>query len=294
MPTPSNPPTTTTPRALTIKTAHRNYAAQVWGPDDGPPVLAIHGWLDNANSFARLAPFLPTHRIVAIDLPGHGLSDHIPPGTAYHFVDSIADIDAVTRALHWDRCTLLGHSLGAGIAPIFAGTFPDRVDALVLLDGLGPLTDLPEQAPERLAKSLTRQLKHQPARQRLLGNLEDATQRMFLARQDIAVESARILAERGTKPVDDNLTWTADARLHWPSRLRMSEAQVRVFLQRIRCPILLVHANEGYAEARQSMAERVKILDNIEVVGLAGGHHVHLDAPELVGPHVRDFLQRLR
>jgi pimeloyl-ACP methyl ester carboxylesterase len=51
-------------------------AARVHGPADGRPVLAAHGWLDNAASFDHLAPLLPGLRLVALDLAGHGRSGH--------------------------------------------------------------------------------------------------------------------------------------------------------------------------------------------------------------------------
>lgn len=61
--------------------------AKVWGPPDGLPVFALHGWLDNAGSFDTLIPLLPKNlRIVAVDTAGHGLSDPFPPDIAYNFV----------------------------------------------------------------------------------------------------------------------------------------------------------------------------------------------------------------
>ena len=51
---------------------HIELAAHLYGPEDGVPVLALHGWLDNAASFARLAPKLEGMRIVALDFAGHG------------------------------------------------------------------------------------------------------------------------------------------------------------------------------------------------------------------------------
>ena len=50
-------------------------ASEIWGAEGGRPVLASHGWLDNAGTFASLAPLLPDCEIVALDLAGHGLSD---------------------------------------------------------------------------------------------------------------------------------------------------------------------------------------------------------------------------
>ena len=54
-----------------LSLGHIELAAHLFGPEDGLPVIALHGWLDNANSFARLAPQLKGLRIVALDLAGH-------------------------------------------------------------------------------------------------------------------------------------------------------------------------------------------------------------------------------
>ena len=57
-----------------LSLGHIELAAHLFGPADGLPVIALHGWLDNANSFSRLAPQLKGLRIVALDLAGHGYS----------------------------------------------------------------------------------------------------------------------------------------------------------------------------------------------------------------------------
>ncbi len=72
----------TAARELSLELPHLRLAAQAWGDPQLPRLLALHGWLDNAASFDRLAPLLCGHfHIVAIDLPGHGRSGHRPPGT---------------------------------------------------------------------------------------------------------------------------------------------------------------------------------------------------------------------
>lgn len=86
----------------------------------GPRVLALHGWLDNAASFVPLAPHLSALQLVAIDLPGHGHSAHLPAGASYTTAAAICHVLDVADALGWDRFSLLGHSMGAGIASLTA------------------------------------------------------------------------------------------------------------------------------------------------------------------------------
>lgn len=90
--------------------------AKVWGPPDGLPVFAIHGWLDNAGTFDTLIPLLPKNlRIVAVDIPGHGYSDPFPPDIAYNFVDCILAIERLARHFEWNKFSLIGHSLGGAM-----------------------------------------------------------------------------------------------------------------------------------------------------------------------------------
>ena len=115
-------------------------AALAWGVATAPPLLALHGWLDNAATFATIAPLLPDRHVLAPDLPGHGHSRHRPAGAGHHFVDWVADVLGAADQLGWEAFDLMGHSMGAGIATLLAGAFPDRVRRRVLLEGFGPLS----------------------------------------------------------------------------------------------------------------------------------------------------------
>ncbi len=98
------------PEELEIQTSTLRLSAKCWGNPDGVPILAFHGWLDNAATFDHLAPFLKEFRLVSLDLPGHGLSDHRSAGSSYHFSDIIVDVLEVLTVLGWNRFLLLGHS----------------------------------------------------------------------------------------------------------------------------------------------------------------------------------------
>uniref|UniRef100_A0A8C9HD83 AB hydrolase-1 domain-containing protein n=1 Tax=Piliocolobus tephrosceles TaxID=591936 RepID=A0A8C9HD83_9PRIM len=88
-------------------------AAKAWGSLQGPPVLCLHGWLDNANSFDRLIPLLPQDfYYVAMDFGGHGLSSHYSPGVPYYQQTFVSEIRRVVADLKWNRFSILGHSFG--------------------------------------------------------------------------------------------------------------------------------------------------------------------------------------
>ncbi|RMC03359.1 hypothetical protein DUI87_20555 [Hirundo rustica rustica] len=125
-------------------------AAKAWGHLEGDPVLCLHGWLDNANTFDKLIPLLPRgYYYVAMDFSGHGLSSHRPAGCPYHFLDYVTDVRRVAAALQWKRFTLMGHSMGGAVAGMFCFLYPEMVDKLILLESLGFLL-APEQCHEFL------------------------------------------------------------------------------------------------------------------------------------------------
>jgi pimeloyl-ACP methyl ester carboxylesterase len=282
------------PEELTIKIPGVELAAKAWGPVDGPLVLALHGWLDNAASFDGLAPFLPGLRLVALDLPGHGLSSHHGAGHLYAFIDMVGEVFWAVEALRWTKFALLGHSMGAGIAALLAGTFPERVVKLALLEGLGPLSESPTEAPLRLARALTEQRRKGGRPHTKYTSREDVAQRLLSSLSQITERSARTLLARGLEDTSDGkVKWRADRRHRFASRIRLTEEQVLAFLARIACPTLLVRASEGLPFASQMYEGRAAAVKNLEVVEVPGRHHVHLDYPGRVASALQRFLGSL-
>ena len=272
---------------FTLQIPGLRIAGLAWGPIDGPRVLAVHGWLDNAASFSRLAPLLPHCRIIAIDLPGHGLSDHVPAGLAYHFIDWVRILASVVDALGWQRFHFLGHSMGAAAGSLFGGTFPDRLASLVLLDALGPMTEEPEVAPLRMASGIRALLGADPPRAlRVFSDYDAAAARFCLASPGLTMLGARRIVERGMKPVSGGFVWRSDPRMRVPSLLRLTEPHVAAFFQRTACPVLVVRATHGWPFDPLWAARLIGCVPRAWAIEVGGGHHVHLDAPERVFPAV--------
>jgi abhydrolase domain-containing protein 6 len=122
---------------ITVATRRGSLTALRSGTPGGPKLLALHGWLDNAASFVPLQSHLSAFDLVALDLPGHGGSAHRARGYDYVFVDWIHDVLDALDALGWERATLLGHSMGGGIAALVAARHPQLVQRVALLDAAG-------------------------------------------------------------------------------------------------------------------------------------------------------------
>jgi pimeloyl-ACP methyl ester carboxylesterase len=223
-------------------------------------------------------------------LPGHGRSQHRSPDGEYHFVDWVGDVWRVADALGWERFTLLGHSMGGAISCLFAGTFPERVERLVTIEGLSPLTSEPEDAPARLARAVVARQAVAGKRLPVYPTLEAALAARAAAGDFAAAELAKGIVERGTKPVDGGLTWRSDPRLKLESALRMGRPQVLAFLARIACPVLGVRASRGIAIDPKMLEVLTGRMQSLQVVTVDGGHHVHLERPDEVAARVAAFL----
>lgn len=254
---------------------HIEVAAHLYGPENGQPVVALHGWLDNAATFSRLAPLLDGLRIVALDLPGHGHSEHRPRGAAYNLWDYAHDVLQTAEQFGWQRFSLLGHSMGAIVAVLLAGAMPERVERLALIDGVIPFTGEAEGAPQKLGEALRALLKVEKKRKPVYATFEQAVAARMKGVGAVSWEAAELLAQRGLMPVPGGYTWRTDPRLMLPSPLRLSLAHAQAFIQAVACPASLVLAEKGLL-VDADLRERVHALP-FELHQLSGGHHLHLD-----------------
>jgi pimeloyl-ACP methyl ester carboxylesterase len=105
----------------------------------GPPLLLLHGIANNCQTWAEVIPRLAeSHTVIAPDLLGHGESDK--PRGDYSIAAYANGLRDLTSVLDIEQATIVGHSLGGGIALQFAYQFPERCQRLALVGsgGLGP------------------------------------------------------------------------------------------------------------------------------------------------------------
>ncbi len=278
------------PTELSLQLPHLQIAALAWGDPAHPPLLALHGWLDSAASFVPLAPLLADRfRLVAVDLPGHGRSAHRSPGIWYHYADYLDDIRAILAALGWSRCHLLGHSLGAVLASVYAAAWPDAVERLLLIEGLGPLTAEPADALTQLRRGLAQQSAFVEKTLRIFASIEEAVTARRAA-GDLGENAARLLVERGLQQVAGGWSWSSDPRLTLPSPLRQTESQVQAVLRGIIAPTLLVLGEPPSAYlGPAAMQARIASVADLEILRLPGHHHLHMEDPLPIAQAIRAF-----
>jgi pimeloyl-ACP methyl ester carboxylesterase len=271
---------------LRIDTPHLQLAGQTWGHEDLPPLILLHGWLDNAASFALLAPLLATRfRVIALELPGHGHSAHLPAGASYHYTDHARAVLAAVDALGLSRFAILGHSLGAGIATLVAIAAPERVRRLLLIEGLGPLGDDGTQTLDRFRNAMSiDKLDRRPLR--VFADVDQAAMARAMV-GGLSTELARLIVERGLRAADDGYSWRSDPRLSEPTAVRLAETQVMSLLLGLVAPtsLLLAKPETPYLDA-VTMQIRIDCVADIAVDYLEGGHHLHLEQPQAVAEWV--------
>ncbi|XP_072723836.1 serine hydrolase-like protein 2 isoform X2 [Ciconia boyciana] len=266
-------------------------AAKAWGPSEGHPVLCLHGWLDNANTFDKLIPLLPRdYYYVAMDFSGHGLSSHRPAGSPYHFLDYVSDVRRVAA--------------GGSVAGMFCFLYPEMVDKLILLENLGFL--LAPEDTEAWLKSkrmVIDRLLSLEAKQQTPKALspEAALQRLLEANRHLTAEGGAILLQRGATETPAGLVYNRDMRVRTQSQESFTVEQCVKLLQKIQDRVLIIVAQDGLLapHKRDSRNHFVKALqeafestlkEHIQLVEVPGSHFVHLNKPEVVSGIISNFL----
>lgn len=236
-----------------------------------PAMVFVHGWTCNHTYFRPQADhFGTTHRVVSVDLRGHGMSDQPDDGyTVGGFADDVA---WVSRELGLDRPVIVGHSMGAVIALELAARHPDLPGAVVMVDP-APIVVGPELAP--MLTGLVDAFKgpdHVEARRGLIEGM------LFIADDDPTVK-ARITDEMLAAPqavaaacFDGIVSWDGPAAL-----------------QAVTCPVLNIGAAAPINDGRV-MAELCPTLVNGQTVG--AGHFNQLLVPDQVNLMIEQFLRK--
>lgn len=268
-------------KAAACHFASGRLAALSWGDSQAPVWLALHGWLDNAASFSRLAPLLVEAlgiRVVAIDFSGHGQSQSLPGEYDYALWDYCHDVLDVMDELKRDQVTLLAHSMGAGVACLLAAAVPERIAELRLIDGLGALTTDSADAPDQLRRSLLVQRRPRRGRPHYASVEKAVAARVAGGATPVDAETIKPVVQRNLRSVSDGVTLTSDPRLLRPSPVRLTPEQLSAMLHAIRCPVLLIEGETGILGDRPRAVRVRAAVSRLYRRVLPGGHHLHLEA----------------
>ncbi|XP_076808803.1 serine hydrolase-like protein [Clavelina lepadiformis] len=279
-------------------------AGKILGDSTNPPVLCIHGWLDNCNTFDNLIPLLPADKYyVFIDLPGHGLSSDFPPGMFYTTFDYAALVYRLANYFEWKVFSFIGHSLGAVIGAMFAGSFPEKVDKLILLDEVGFFPINVGNEIKQFRSSVVDYYQHEsydkPSK---TYSYQDAKKRLLNANPSLTGETVDVLLERGARRLKNGMyEYRRDRRHRYQELYAVYAGNVLDFLTRIAAETIHIIADNGDLKNKEpNLTELFNSyfrdgFNNCEYYGyieVKGKHHVHLCHPERVIHPMTSLLQR--
>ena len=251
-----------------------------WGAATASPVVLVHGGSAHAHWWDFFAAAIAdTYRVLALDLRGHGDSEHADP-PAYGVNDYARDLAAFITLLRLDRIHLIGHSLGAMIATTFANGHAHHLRSLVIVDS---------------------QLRITPAGARYMLRLRNFPQPVYRDRQQ-ALERFRLLPTQ-TAADEKTLRHVAAQSFHelpgggWTFKFdrealaHHEPLDLTPLLRQLTCPILLVRGAHSTLLSPAALAALRAAAPQAAVAEVpASHHHVMLDNPPEFERAVRVFL----
>lgn len=245
----------------------------------GQPVLALHGFLDNAFTFKPLAGALPDIEIWSLDLPGHGVSAPLEMAGGWFITQWLPVLGRIMDELNWGHYRLLGHSLGAILGQMLAAVDP-RIRLLICLDALGPLAETDDGNLDRLQRRYE-QRQDRVGGRRYYASPEALWQARTGGRFPLSPASARMLSSRGVGLNDHGWFHRYDRQLRQDTAWRLTENQVQSLLHRIECPLdLALFDDSPLGRAGSVLDDRIACVANLSLTRFPGGHHAHMETPE--------------
>jgi len=264
-----------------------------WGTNGKPVLILVHGTRDHARSWDWIARALrDDYHVYALDLRGHGNSAWAP-GALYSVQEHIFDLTVFADIIGKYPVRLIGHSLGAIVSLYFSGTYPEKVDKLVAIEGVGvgPLGSPPKPAPERMRTGIEKTRNVEQHSSRSYPTFAAAVARMREANPFLSEEVAEHLILHGTNwNADGSLVWKFDnyTRVIHPFGLDLNEAVQ--LLSRIECPTLLFWGMQSFARDPDVDPQAAAIRNKSIVKVDQAGHWLHHDQLNVFLRETKGFL----
>jgi pimeloyl-ACP methyl ester carboxylesterase len=275
------------PRKTTVRSGALRLHCVLWGPDDAPTVLLVHGNGGHAHWWDPLvAWFVPEYRLIAPDLRGHGASDW-PQEPAYRITDFASDLLAIVDALAPGRIATIAHSMGARAAAWFAATHPARVRGLALLDTSVAGVDATTARRWRGRVAGRRAGRSYPSFEAAMAAFRFVPPEPGVAPEIVAALAQHAIVERA--PGD----WTFRFDRAVLSVAGDGAGDLTALVAGVPCPLWIGRGAGSVVGARGDLVALRELRPDVEVHDFAGGHHFFLSDPRAAGEALRQFLDRL-
>jgi pimeloyl-ACP methyl ester carboxylesterase len=263
----------TTPEHREVEVEGARVHYRVWGDRALPGLVLVHGGAAHSGWWDHIAPQLHSHRVVALDLTGHGDSGR---RDAYDMKLWAREVVAVAEAEELDRPVVLGHSLGGWVALTVGVESPDAVAAVAVID-----SPIDRQPPE------DERLRDRKRPHRSYPTAEEAMARFrTIPTQDVLLPYVLEHIARGSLRHDsDGWRWKFDPNF-WGTRPLLVQ-----LLPQLAGPVALFRCEKGLVTQEMATEMAALVDGHLPVVDLPdAGHHPMLDRPLTLVAGVRTLL----
>ncbi len=269
-----------------------------WGDPADRPTLLVHGGWDHGRMWDGLAPRIAhelNRYVVALDVRGHGDSGRLPEAGP-NWPMFLLDLAQICRRLG-RPVTLVGHSFGGGLVLSMGSAFPDLVDRVVNIDGLGPPPEMMQvQDHAAVAAQWLRdadRIHREPPRE--YPSIEAMAQKRKDINTRLPYEWCLHMATHGTKRGQNGgFTWKADPRFRLGSPEPFSDEMLIAQYRNLHRPVLALTGTEPDQWSFLSPEDRDRRLEALPDAhhrAVSGaGHYVHVEQPDEVIRLVGDFM----
>lgn len=291
--------TQTPSRTETINVRGLSYCVRHWGPPDAPTVFFLHGWMDSSPTFQFVVDELKqSWHVIAPDWRGYGASEWLQ--RPYWFHDYYADLDCLLEHYSGDKSArIVGHSMGANIASMYAGVRPERVAQLAMLDFLGMKLEADIDAPAAMASWI--KAIREPPKLRIYANHAALARRLMLANPRLDEKRAAFLSHTVSRMrADGQVEMACDPWHKIPSPVPYRIEDSKAIWRKIAAPVLMLVADRGYVHDRlgndpDEYRSRIESFSNVRVKTISdAGHNIQHDQPAQVASALEEFLLRDR
>jgi pimeloyl-ACP methyl ester carboxylesterase len=280
-----------------VRLADPPLAVRVLEAGDGPPLLLVHGSGMSASTWAPLLPYLAYHRLIALDLPGFGLSDAFDYSGRSLREHAVAQLTSLLDALGLERVPVIGTSLGGMWGLCLAVDAPERITALASL-GV-PAVALPGMRGDPAFTALST-----PGLRQLvawIGSPSVAVTRRVLARGAIGPHAAELAPDGFFDVVHEGMRQpgfrTAMLSHMWLA-MRLGRPRPENFLseaelQHIAAPVLMVWGDDDPYGGPEIGRRAAALMPNAQLEAMPGRHAPFLDDPQRCGALIDQLLRRV-
>ncbi len=272
----------------------KKYHLKIWGQPDAPKLFYLHGWADTGTTFQFVIDAMQSNwQVIAIDWRGFGKTEH--QNSCYWFPDYLADLDLILEAYSPDEAvTLIGHSMGANVASLYAGIKPERVNRLINIEGFGLSDSDPNNAPV----TYRRWLEKQESTPKFNGYLsyDELVPRITKRSPTMKLDRAAFVAkEWAYEDSDGHVSLRADPYHKLPNAIQYRRSEAEACWNNITARTIFIwgeHTNfNKEMDLMRNMTSANHPFTKAEIVCIKNtGHMIHFENPESLAVVLEDFL----